>query len=100
MDGVGLGKFAGRDFSGLERLLTQTRIQILYASLMLWPSPDRLNLDHDFIISRGLLEPITTLAAASLSLALLVTAVVLAVRRPRYGFPVLAYILLHSLESA
>jgi tetratricopeptide (TPR) repeat protein len=99
MDSVGLGKFAARDFSGLERLLTQTRVQILYLSLLLWPSPDRLNLDHDFMISRGLLEPATTLAAAALCLALLSTAVMLAVRRPRYGFPVLAYILLHSLES-
>ncbi len=89
-----------RDFSGYERVLTQARIQFFYLSLLLWPSPSRLNLEHEFLVSRGLLDPATTLLAL---LTLLLT-VILAVRaipaRPRVVFPILAYLLLHSMESA
>jgi hypothetical protein len=41
-----------RDFSGVERVLTQGRVQMFYLSLLLWPAPSRLNLDHDFAVSR------------------------------------------------
>jgi hypothetical protein len=89
-----------RDYSGLERVLTQGRVQFLYLSLLLWPSPSRLNLDHEFLVSRSLLEPTTTL----LALAGLLLIVILALRsipdRPKLAFPVLAYFLLHSIESA
>jgi Flp pilus assembly protein TadD len=99
-DGVALLEpFKGRDFNGLERLITQTRIQLFYLSLLLWPSPDRLSLDHDFAVSTGLLDPLTTLPAVLACVALLVTAIVLASRYPRYGFPLLAYMLLHAIEA-
>ncbi|UCF19049.1 MAG: tetratricopeptide repeat protein [Gemmatimonadota bacterium] len=88
-----------RGFNGIERMLTQTRVHWLYLSLLLWPSPGRLNLDYDFIVSRGLLQPPSTLFAL-LSLALLVAfAFYLAVRRPLLGFPLLAYFEFHALES-
>jgi tetratricopeptide (TPR) repeat protein len=74
-DGIGLfGEFAGRDFSGL-------------------------NLEHDFAISRGLLDPATTLPAIIACLALILSAVVLAIYRPRYGFPLVAYALFHAIEA-
>ncbi|MDH3274989.1 MAG: tetratricopeptide repeat protein [Gammaproteobacteria bacterium] len=99
-DGIGLfGTFKGRDFSGLERMLTQTRVQLLYLSLLLWPSPARLSLDHDFVVSHGLLDPATTLLATFACLVLVASAIFLCVRRPRYGFPVLAYMLFHAIEA-
>jgi len=89
-----------REFSGMERVLTQGRVQIFYLSLLLWPSPSRLNLDHDFEVSRSLLEPLTTLPA----FVLIAVTIVLALRsirtRPTLAFPVLGYWLLHSMESA
>jgi len=89
-----------REYSGRERVLTQGRVQFFYLSLLLWPSPSRLNLDHEFLLSRSLLEPTTTL----LALTGLLLIVVLAARsipvRPKLAFPVLAYFLLHSIESA
>lgn len=88
-----------RGFNGIERMLTQTRVHWLYLGLMLWPSPGRLNLDHDFSVSRGLLQPPSTLIAL-LALALLVAFVVyLAARRPLVAFPLLAYFEFHALES-
>lgn len=88
-----------RDFTGVERVLTQGRVQILYLSLLLWPAPSRLNLDHDFDVSRSLVDPVTTL----LSLAVIAVTIVLALRairtRPTIAFPVLGYWLLHAIEA-
>jgi tetratricopeptide (TPR) repeat protein len=94
-----LSTFGARDYNGLERVFTQTRVQIFYLSLLLWPSPARLSLDHDFSVSRGLLDPATTLFATSACAVLLVTAIFLCVRRPRYGFPIFAYIVFHAIEA-
>lgn len=91
--------FQGRDFNGLERMLTQARVQVFYLSQFFWPSPGRLNLDHDFAVSMGLLDPPVTLLAILTCLVFLAGAVYLAVRHPRYGFPVLAYAVFHSIET-
>jgi len=37
--------YTGRDFSMLERLLTQGRIVVWYMSLLLWPSPSRMSIE-------------------------------------------------------
>jgi Flp pilus assembly protein TadD len=94
-----LTNFNGRDFSGLERLLTQPRVQIFYLTLLLWPSPERLNLEHDFAVSIGLLTPPTTLLALLTCLMILSSSIWLAARRPRYGFPILAYMTFHAIEA-
>jgi Tfp pilus assembly protein PilF len=56
-----LGSYKGRDFTPIQRLLTQPRVVIFYISLLFWPHPSRLNLDHDFLLSHSMLDPITTL---------------------------------------
>lgn len=89
----------GRDFTGLERMLTQSRVQLLYLSLLLWPAPARLNLEHDVAVSRTLLDPPVTLFAAVLWLVVIVGAVILVRRRPLLGFPVLAYLEFHLIEA-
>jgi Flp pilus assembly protein TadD/uncharacterized membrane protein YhaH (DUF805 family) len=91
--------FPSRDFNGVERLMTQARVMVFHLSQLVWPAPGRLNLDHDFAVSRGLLQPATTLPAILACGAFLVFAVNLAVRRPRYGFPLTAYALFHSIEA-
>jgi Flp pilus assembly protein TadD len=88
-----------RDFNGYERLLTQSRVHLLYLGLLLWPSPARLNLDHDFAVSRALLVPPATLVAVLFWISVIVLAIYLCLRRPRYGFPLLAYFELHLVES-
>jgi tetratricopeptide (TPR) repeat protein len=49
------------DFTPIERVLTEFRVVIYYISLLFFPHPSRLNLDHDFSISHSLFDPITTL---------------------------------------
>lgn len=91
--------FPDRDFNGVQRLLTQARVHWLYISQLVWPAPQRLNLDHSFPISRGLLQPPTT-GLAVLGLLLLVgCSAYLAARRPRLGFPLIAYWEFHAIES-
>jgi hypothetical protein len=90
----------GRDFSGLERLMTQGRTQFFYLSLLLWPAPSRLSLDHEFIVSRGLFEPVSTLFALGAWVIIVIVALWNARTRPLVAFPLLAYLLLHSAESA
>ncbi len=91
--------FGWRDFTGLERVLTQSRVQLFYLSLLVWPSPGRLNLDHDFAVSRGLMDPAGTLFAMAFWAVAILGVALLAARRPRYGFPLLAYLVFHSIEA-
>jgi hypothetical protein len=56
--------YGGRDFSLSERLLTQPRIIVFHFSQILWPLPGRFSLEHDFALSTGLLNPVSTLFAS------------------------------------
>ncbi|OGT22027.1 MAG: hypothetical protein A2V90_06955 [Gammaproteobacteria bacterium RBG_16_57_12] len=91
--------FPNRDFNGYQRVLTELRVQFFYLSLLFWPGADRLNLEHDFLLSTGLFTPWTTVLAAIGLLSILLGASWLARRQPRYGFPLLAYLALHLIES-
>jgi len=55
------GGYGVRNFTMVERLLTESRVVVWYISLLLWPSPSRLSMEHDVIISKTLLSPPTTL---------------------------------------
>ncbi len=53
--------YDARSFSLEERLLTQPRVILFYLSQVLWPLPERFSIEHDFLISKTLLSPTTTL---------------------------------------
>lgn len=55
--------YQNRPFSMGERLLTEPRIIFFYLSLVLLPLPSRLNINHDFPLSHGLLAPPQTIVA-------------------------------------
>ena len=52
-----------REFSLTERLLTELRVIFHYISLLLFPLPQRLNLDYDFIVSTSIFNPPQTILA-------------------------------------
>lgn len=52
-----------RDFNLTERLLTESRIFFYYISLIILPLPSRLNLLHDYTLSKSLTAPPQTLIA-------------------------------------
>lgn len=92
--------FWGRDFSLVERGLTESRVLIFYLRLFLLPSNAALSLFHDdFSISRSLVyPPSTALALAALALTSAV-AWVLRKRFPELGFAWGWFLIAHSLES-
>ena len=55
-----LADYEIRDFSLIERLLTESRVIFFYLGLVFLPLPDRLNLLHQFTISTSLIDPATT----------------------------------------
>jgi tetratricopeptide (TPR) repeat protein len=59
------------NFTPFERVLTEFRVVIFYISLLLFPHPSRLNLDHDFSISHSLFDPMTTIVSLGIILGLI-----------------------------
>lgn len=55
--------FAQREFTLLERLLTQPRVFFFHVGQILLPLPERFSIDHDIALSRNLFDPWTTLPA-------------------------------------
>jgi len=72
-----------------QRVLTEFRVVIFYLSLLIWPQPSRLNLDHDFIISNSLMDPASTLLSLVLIAGSLGAAIFLARKRPLISFCIL-----------
>ena len=77
------GTLAGRDFTLVQRLMTEPRVLVDYLHWTLLPNPMVLSLYHDEIaVSTGPLSPWTTLGAIVLLAALIVVAALLRNRRP------------------
>ncbi len=81
-----LSAYNHRDFTLIQRVLTQFRVVIFYISLLLWPQPARLNLDHDFALSYSLTDPVTTLISMLAIAALIALAVLTARREPLLSY--------------
>jgi tetratricopeptide (TPR) repeat protein len=56
-------RYPNRDFSPLQRLLTEPRVLWHYLSLFAWPLPERLHLDYQVTLSHGWWQPTSTLPA-------------------------------------
>ncbi len=83
-----------------QRLLTQARVVCFYISLMLWPAPSRLNLDHDFPYSISLLDPATTLPALLVLAGLAAAGILIARRDPLSSYAVLWFLGNLVIESS
>jgi len=92
--------YAFKDFTLVERLLTETRVVIFYLALLILPHPLRLNLDHDFTISHSLLNPPTTLIAVGAIAAFLFLAIYLAKRERLLSFCILWFLGNLVIESS
>lgn len=78
--------YQGPDFSLGQRLLTQSRVIVFYLSLIFLPLPSRMNLDHHFLYSTSLVEPLTTLLSCLILLMLIAAAILLARRERLISF--------------
>lgn len=92
--------YALRDFSLIERLMSEGRVLWLYLGLMLFPRLEALGLYHDDIaISRSLFEPWTTLPAWAGLAALAWLAWRLRERRPLVALGIAWFFVGHLIES-
>jgi Tfp pilus assembly protein PilF len=95
-----LAGYASRNFTPVQRLLTEMRVVIFYIGLFLWPHPSRLNLDHDFALSYSLTDPITTLFSMLAIALMLALAVVLAKNQRLISFCILWFLGNLVIESS
>lgn len=96
-----LDTYIVRDFTLIERLLTEARVLWRYASLIVFPQPAGFTLFHDDIpLSTGLLTPWSTFPAVVALLAALASSILLTKRAPVAAFAVLWFLAGHSLESS
>ena len=90
----------GRDFSVLERLMTEARVLFFYLKILVIPALPDLALYHDdIIVSRGLFSPPGTVVAITALLFLPALAFVLRARLPFFAFAVFWFLAAHAMES-
>ena len=92
--------YAGRDFSTFERLLTQGRMLAMYLGQILWPMPGHMPFYYDQVeVSRGWIQPLTTLPSLLLVFGLLTLSWLLRFRRPLFSLGVLLFFAGHFVTS-
>jgi hypothetical protein len=92
--------YGSREFTLSQRLLTEFRIVVFYISLLLFPHPSRLNLDHHVILSTGIFSPVSTLISAVILLLLFIAALVSARKYRLLSFCLLWYLGNLVIESS
>ena len=91
--------FTRRGFTLTERLLTEARVVVHYATLLLVPYPGRLTLDYDIQLSRSLLSPPSTGLSVTLICAATLWAAAALRRRSLAAFATLWFLGLLVIES-
>jgi protein O-mannosyl-transferase len=95
-----LAGYSRRDFTLVERLLTQPRVVIFYISLILLPLPSRMNLIHHVDTSHSLIEPITTLISLVIIAALIYLSIHGARRKRLISFAIAWFFISLAIESS
>ena len=92
--------YSSHNYTLFEKLLTESRVVVLYISLLFFPRPDRLNLDYDFPVSHSLFAPATTLFSLIFLAGLLVLAVQVARNHKLLSFAILWFLGNLVIESS
>jgi Flp pilus assembly protein TadD len=92
--------YHARDFTMIERLLTQFRVLLFYISLILLPLPGRLSICHDIVKSTSLFNPITTLFSLIFLIGLVLLAILRIKKTPYLSFAILWFFITISVESS
>jgi len=89
-----------RDFTMMERVLTQPRVILFYLSLLFYPILSRLTLLYDIEASRSLLQPLFTIPAILIILSAIGFALYISRKRPLLSFCIIFYFLNHLIEGS
>jgi protein O-mannosyl-transferase len=95
-----IASYEGREYTLLERLLTQPRVLLLYLSLVFYPMPHRLSITHDISISKSLFDPPSTILAILCTLLVLAVASAKSKRWPLTSYCILFFFINHLIESS
>lgn len=95
-----LDEYKIRDFTMIERVMTQPRVILFYLSLLFYPIGSRLTFLYDIDVSRSLLQPWTTIPSILLILFIIIFAVYIARKRPLISFCIIFYFLNHLIEGS
>jgi len=91
--------YGHRDFSLIERLLTEPRIIFFYIYLLFIPNASLLNLNHDILISKGIINPPTTLFAIAGIILLVIIACIARKKYNLLSFVIVWYLVNLVIES-
>ncbi len=94
-----LAGYSHRYFTLGERVLTEGRIVIWYISLLFWPDPSRLSMEHYTELSTSLLNPPSTLFCFMLIVGFLAGSIYSRKKYPVITFGIIWFFLNLSLES-
>ena len=92
--------YQNRGFTLPERLLTEPRVIWFYVSLLLYPMPDRLCLEHGITLSTSLTTPISTVMSIAAILLILCMATAGARKWPFISFCIIFFFLNHLIEAS
>ena len=95
-----LSDYDKRSFTLTQRVLTEFRVVIYYISLLIFPLPSRLNLDHDFAVSSSLINPATTIFSIVSVIGLIGLAFYMAKRERLLSFCILWFLGNLVIESS
>lgn len=97
---LSMGAWTWRDFGPVQRLLTEARVLVDYLHWTLVPSLDQMSLYHDdYVVSRGLMSPPTTLLSIIGLAVLAVAAIWLRRRRPLVALGIAWFFAAHLLTA-
>ncbi len=89
-----------REFTLHERLLTESRVLFFYLALLFYPNVRSFGLFHDdFVLSTGLLTPMSTLLAMAGWLGIFLLAIWGIRRRALWSFALFWFLVGHAVES-
>ena len=95
-----INEISGREFTRWERLLTETRVVLMYISLIFFPNLSRLNLEYDFPISQSLTTPPVTMLAIVILAGMVLVAVLIAKKQRLYSFCIIWFLGNLVIESS
>jgi Tfp pilus assembly protein PilF len=95
-----LSDYSFRNFTLIERLLTESRIILFYVSLLLYPMPSRLCIMHSLPVSTGLFDPPTTFLSILFIVGIIAYALVTAKKYSLISYCILFFFLNHLIESS
>lgn len=92
-------QFANRDFTMIERVMTQWRILISYLFSFLFPIDTPSLFRDDFPVSKGLFSPISTILSALIIFSSITIAFIFRKKHAVASFAILWFFCAHLLES-